>query len=122
MYQFQITNKKAVVDMEKDEDKGQERRSFNRIKYNFKNRPKLYTKSDIFDVVEITEKDLWLTSNNKTHLNKKIQGVLTFLNGESLDMEGIVIWKEDNYFGLKFENLKSSDMLLKELRHLMRCD
>ena len=106
--------------MEKDEDKGQEIRCYNKIKYNPRNRLKFYTEIHKFDVVEITEKDLWLTSDIKINLGKKIQGVLTLLNGESLDIEGIIIWKQDNDFGLKFKNLRSSDILLKELHHVIK--
>ncbi len=105
--------------MEKDKGADRESRTYNKIIYNPSQRPKLRTKSHIFDVVEITEKEAWLTTDNIFNLEKKIQGNMTFLGGETMDVEGVVIWKKGNDIGLKFENMISSGTLLKELRGLL---
>ena len=50
----------------------------------------------------------------------RIRGKLTFLNGESVDIEGSALWEKDNVLGLQFENLIPSDKIIKELRHLVK--
>jgi len=49
----------------------------------------------------------------------RITGKLTFLSGESVDIEGMVLWKKDNILGVQFENLIPSDIITKEQRHLI---
>ena len=105
--------------MEKGEDKDQEKRAYNRIKYNPNKRPKLQIETNIFEVVEISEKELWLTSDNKIDLDKNIEGKLTFLNGESVGIEGIVLWEEDILLGVQLENLIPSEMIIREQRYLI---
>ena len=106
--------------MEKDEYKGLERRSFNRILYNPKERPKLQIKTHFFEVADISEKGLCFVNDKEIYLDMRIRGKLTFLNGESVDIEGIVLWEKDNVLGVQFENLIPSDKFLKELHHLIK--
>ena len=105
--------------MEKDEYKGLERRSFNRILYNPKERPKLQIKTHVFEVADISEKGLALVNDKEIYLDMRIRGKLTFLSGESIDIEGIVLWEKDNVLGVQFKNLIPSDKIIKELRHIL---
>ena len=108
------------IHMEKDKYKAPERRSFNRILYNPKERPKLQIKTSFFEVADISEKGLSLVNDKEINLDLMIRGKLTFLSGESVDIEGIVLWEKDNVLGVQFENLIPSDKILKELRHLIK--
>ncbi len=106
--------------MEKDEYNGLEKRVYNRIKYNPKKRPKLQIKTHFFEVTDISENGLSFVNDKKIYLDMKIRGKLTFLSGESVDIEGIVLWEKDNVLGVQFKNLIPSDKILKELRHLIK--
>jgi hypothetical protein len=105
--------------MEKDKYKGSERRSFNRIQYNPKERPKFQIKDQFFEVADISEKGLSLVNDKEIYLDMRIRGKLTFLSGESVDIEGSVLWEIDNVLGVQFENLIPSDKIIKEQRHLI---
>ena len=105
--------------MEKENFKGPERRSHSRIMYNPKERPKLKIDAHVFEVADISEKGLRLINDKNIKLDIMIRGVLTFLNGESVDIEGSIIWQEGNDLGLQFEDLIPSDKIYKEQRHIL---
>ena len=105
------------IEMEKDQYKDLERRSYNRIKYNPKERAKLQIKTYVFEVSDISEKGLRFINDKEINLDKRIRGTLTFLYGESVEIAGSVEWEKDNDFGVQFEVPISSDMIIKEIRH-----
>ena len=94
-------------------------RSFNRIIYNPQERPDLKIGDHVFAVADISEKGLRLISDKKIKPDVKIKGKLTFLCGAALDVEGMIIWQEGKEFGLHFDNLLPSDIILKEQRHIL---
>jgi hypothetical protein len=105
--------------MEKENFKGPERRSCNRIIYNPKERPRLKIDAHFLEVVDISEKGLRLINDKNIELDVKIQGTLTFLSGESVDIEGSIIWQEGNTLGLQFKDLIPSEIIYKEQRHIL---
>jgi hypothetical protein len=106
--------------MEKSQYKGPERRCYNRIKYNPTQRAKLQIETDVFEVVDISENGLRFTNDKEMTLDKSIRGTLTFLNGEVVDIAGIVEWEKDNNFGIQFKIRIPSDMIINEILHLSK--
>jgi len=105
--------------MGKEGYKGKERRSFNRILYNPKERPSIEIDDQVFEVADISEKGLRLVNDKKTKLDIKFKGKLAFLCGESLDVEGLIVWQERNELGVQFDTLLPSDVIYKEQRHIL---
>ena len=99
-----------------------ERREFHRIKYNPQERPKLQIKTHVFEIADISEKGLGLVNDKKISLDVMIRGKLTFLCGETVDIEGAILWEQDNLLGVQFESLISSDKIIKELHYLLSRD
>ena len=64
--------------MEAEDYKGVERRSFNRIIYNPKERPNIKIDDQVFEVADISEKGLRLINDKRIKLDIKIQGTLSF--------------------------------------------
>ena len=109
--------------MAEDQYQGPEKRNYTRIIYKPKERPKLRIKTDVFEVADVSEKGLRFINNKELVLDDCVQGTLTFLNGESVDIEGNVEWKQDDDFGFQLKFLIPSDMILKEQRHIvLNCD
>jgi hypothetical protein len=108
------------IDMEKSQYKGPERRCYNRIKYNPKERAKLQIDTYTFEVIDISENGLRFINDKKIALEQSIQGKLTFLNGESINIVGSVKWEKNKDFGIQFNILIPSNMIIKEMHHLFR--
>ena len=68
---------------------------------------------------DISEKGFNLVNDQEIYLDMRIRGKLTFLSGESINIEGIVLWEENNVLGVLFENLIPSDIIFKEQLHLI---
>jgi len=105
--------------MTKEDEKGGANRSFNRIIYNPQERPNITIGDHVFAVADISEKGLRLISDKKIKPDLKLKGKLTLLCGEALDVQGVIIWQEGSDFGLQFDNLLASDIILKEQRHIL---
>lgn len=109
--------------MEKKNYQGPEKRHYTRIVYKPKERPKLQVKSHVFEVADVSEKGLRFINAKEQKLDNRIRGTLTFLNGESVDIEGTVEWEQDDDFGLQLKYLIPSNKILKEQRHIiLNCD
>ena len=79
---------------------GSERRTFFRISYRFEHRPKLKIGKHEFEVADISEGGMRLVRNKTIGLNQKVRGTITFLCGESVDVEGNTVWEETSELGL----------------------
>jgi hypothetical protein len=108
--------------VEKDKVNIPEKREFNRILYNPQKRPKIQIDTHAFEIVDISEKGLGLVNDKKVPLDVMIQGKLTFLCGESVDIAGTILWEQDNILGIQFDSLIPSDKITKELLHLISND
>ena len=104
--------------MEKNQYKGPERRCYNRIKYNPKERAKLQIQTLVFEVVDISENGLRFINDKEIALDKSIRGVLNFLHGVSVNIEGSLVWEKENEFGVQFKILIPSEMITNEMHHL----
>ena len=93
---------------------GIERRKYPKIEYLNAERPSLKIGKHKFEVLDISQRGLKFLNDKEVNLSEHISGKLTFLCGESIDIEGSLIWEQDDDFGLYLKNLIPSDMIQKE--------
>ncbi len=67
-----------------------------------------------FEVLDISQIGLKSLNNEEANLSRYFRGKLTFLCGESMDIEGSLVWEQDNDFGLYLKNPIPSDIIQKE--------
>jgi hypothetical protein len=91
-----------------------ERRKYPRTEYLNIERPRLKIGKHKFEVLGISQRGLRFLNDKEVKLSKYISGKLTFLCGESIDIGGLLIWEQDDDFGLYLKNLITSDMIQKE--------
>ncbi len=98
----------------KKEYEDTERRKYLRIKYLNIEKPKLKIGKHKFEVLDISQRGLKFLNDKEVNLSEHISGELTFLCGESIDIEGSLIWEQDDDLGLYLKNHISSDMIQNE--------
>jgi hypothetical protein len=96
-----------------------EKRSYIRIVYNQELRPILKVKNFKFEVDDLSESGIRFVNSKKAKLYKDIQGVLTFLYGESIVIKGSIVWQENSLIGLLLKHLIPPAKFLKEQQHLI---
>ena len=99
-----------------------EKRSYIRIAYNQEHRPLLKVKNFKFEVDDLSESGIRFVNSKKVKLYKDIEGVLTFLYGESIVIKGSIVWQENSVVGLLLKHLIPSAKFLKEQQHLILTD
>ena len=67
-----------------------------------------------FEVLDISQIGLKFLNDKEVNLSEYISGKLTLLCGESIDIEGSLIWEQDDDFGLYLKNYIPYDMIQKE--------
>ena len=93
---------------------GIERRTGPRTKYSGIKKPRLKIGKNKLKVFDISQRGLKFVKEEEVNLSEYISGNLTFLCGESLAIEGSLIWEQDDNFALYLKNLIPSDMIQKE--------
>ena len=93
---------------------GTEGRRYPRAEYLNIERPRLKIQKHQFEVLDISKIGLKFLNDKEVNLSEYISGELTFLCGESIAIEGSLIWEQDDDFGLNFNNLIPSDIIQKE--------
>ena len=93
---------------------GTERRKYPREVYLNIEGPRLKIGKHTFEVLDISQIGLKFLNDKEVLFSEYISGELTFLYGESIAIEGSVIWEQDDDFGLYLKNLIPSDMIQKE--------
>ena len=99
-----------------------EKRSYIRIAYNQEQRPILKAKNFKFEVDDLSESGIRFVNSEKVKLYKDIEGVLTFLYGESIVIKGSITWQENSLVGLLLKDLIPSAKFLKEQQYLILTD
>ena len=99
-----------------------EKRSYIRIAYNQEHRPVLKIKNFKFEVDDLSESGIRFVNSEKVKLYKDIEGVLTFLYGESIVIKGSIVWQENSVVGLLLKHLIPSAKFLKEQQYLILTD
>ena len=99
-----------------------EKRSYIRIAYNQEHRPVLKVKNFKFEVDDLSESGIRFVNSEKVKLYKDIEGILTFLYGESIVIKGSIAWQENSLVGLLLKHLIPSAKFLKEQQYLILTD
>lgn len=86
--------------MKSEEYEGSERRTYFRILYQSTKRPKLIIGKHELEIADISEGGMRLINNQNTKLEKSVRGTTTFLYGESMNIEGTIVWEQNNEIGL----------------------
>ena len=93
---------------------GLEKRKYLRVKYLNVEKPKIKIGRHKFEVLDISQRGLRFTNNKEVILPEYVSGKLTLLHGESVTIEGSLLWEQDDDFGLYLKNLITSAIIQKE--------
>ena len=96
-----------------------EKRTYIRITYRPENRPKLKIGETDIDVVDISESGIRIVKHKKIKLDKRIHGTMTLLCGESVAIDGDMVWEKNGEFGLLLKHLIPSDDMEKEKKYVI---
>ena len=72
-------------------------------------------KQNEFEVVDISQQGIRFINDKKILLTKHLSGTLSLNNGDSVEIQGLLKWEKDFYFGLSLEELIPSSVIDKEL-------
>ena len=100
--------------MRNEEYEGSDRRTYFRILYQSTKRPKLIIGKHELEIADISEGGIRLINNQNITLEKSIRGRTTFLCGESLDIEGTIVWEQNNEIGLLLKEYIPPTTMQKE--------
>jgi hypothetical protein len=96
-----------------------EKRSYTRIVYDQDHRARLKVNHFKFEVDDLSESGIRFINWEQVKLYKNIQGVLTFLYGESIEVKGSIVWQENSLVGFLLEDLIPSAKFIKEQQYLI---
>lgn len=77
-------------------------------------RPRLKIGKNEFEVTDISEGGIRFINNRKDHVMNNISGLLMFVNGETIGVEGQVVWEEKNTLGVNLNRLIPSITIIKQ--------
>ena len=100
--------------MKNEENEGSERRTYFRILYQSTKRPKLIIGKHEFEIADISEGGIRLINNQNIKLAESVRGTTTFLYGESMDLEGTIVWEQNNEIGLLLKDYIPPATMQKE--------
>ena len=102
--------------MENKEFDRSDRRRHTRIVYKRSKRPSLVVLTHELEIVDISEGGMRIITDPDIRAfdNPPVQGTITFLDGESIKIEGDIAWIIGNEVRLKFRNLIPSSRIKKE--------
>ena len=98
---------------------GSEKRTYIRIGYRTENRPKLKIGENDFDVVDISESGIRIVNHKKGKLGKRLHGTITLLCGESVAIDGDMVWEKNDEFGLLLKRLIPPEDMEKEKKYVI---
>jgi len=105
--------------MDMNDHAEREKRSYIRIVYNPGKRPRLTTLDTMFEVTDISEGGIRFLNSHAVKLPEFIKGKLTFLDSETIDIDGKVEWQQDNEAGISLKYLIPVKTIEKEQRHII---
>ncbi len=109
--------------MDMDGHAEREKRSYIRIVYNPGKRPLLAASGNEFEVTDISEGGIRFMNSAAVALPEFIKGTITFLNNETIDIDGKVEWQQGNEAGISLKYLIPAQTIEKEQRHIiLNCD
>lgn len=98
---------------------GSERRNFFRITYNPEKRAVLKIGQYEFEIADISEGGIRIINDGKLDIEKSVRGTAKFLYGDSIDIEGDIVWEQNNEMGLLLKSLIPSAAMEKEKQYVI---
>ena len=100
-----------------------EKRCYIRIIYKPGKRPRLTAINSEFEVTDISEGGIRFLNSSALELPPLIKGQITFLDSETISIDGKVEWQQENEAGLSLKYLIPAKTIEKEQRHIvLNCD
>ncbi|UCH22469.1 MAG: PilZ domain-containing protein [Deltaproteobacteria bacterium] len=104
--------------MESNYYDGSEKRNYFRIVYKPNQRPILKVKHHEFEVSDISETGLRLLNDRNIQLGADwIRLTAILLDGEAIEMEGKIVWKKDDEFGLRLRTFIPTATIKREKQY-----
>lgn len=97
-----------------------ERRKFLRIKYRPSERPILRIGKNEYEILDLSEMGLAFGYTGHIKFEKTINGMITFLSGDILGIEGNVAWNRGQKVGIKFTFPLLRETIIRE--HKLRSE
>jgi hypothetical protein len=96
---------------------GSEKRNYIRIVYKPNQRPILKVKQHEFEVSDISATGLRLLNDKNIQLGEDwINLTAILLDGEAIEMEGKIVWKKNDEFGLRLRTFIPTSVISKQSR------
>jgi len=97
---------------------GSEKRNNIRIVYRPNQRPVLKVKQHEFEVSDISATGLRLLNESNIQLGEDwINLTAILLDGEAIDMEGKIVWRKDDEFGLRLRTFIPRSVINKQRQY-----
>ncbi len=97
---------------------GSEKRNYIRIVYKPNQRPILKVKQHEFEVSDISATGLRLLNDRNIQLGEDwINLTAILLDGEAIEMEGKIVWKKDDEFGLRLRTFIPTSVISRQRRY-----
>jgi len=105
--------------MDMDGHAEREKRSYIRIVYNPGKRPRLAARDTDFEVTDISEGGIRFLNSAAVDLPEFIKGTITFLDDETIEIDGKVEWQQQNEVGISLKYMIPAATIEKEQRHII---
>lgn len=105
--------------MDMDGHAEREKRSYTRIVYHPGKRPRLNSSSKTFEVTDISEGGIRFLNAAGIELPETIKGTLTFLDDETIDIDGKIEWQQNHEVGISLKFMIPVATIEKEQRHII---
>ena len=104
--------------MESNYYDGSEKRNNIRIAYKPNQRPVLKVKQHEFEVADISASGLRLLNDRNIQLGEDwINLTAILLDGEAIEMEGKIVWRKDDEFGLRLRTFIPKSVMRKQRQY-----
>jgi len=100
--------------MKNNDYEGSERRTYFRIFYKPSQGPTLIVEKREFEIADISEGGIRLIGDQQIELEKLVRGKITFLCGESMEVEGNIMWEQNNQVGILLKDYIPPAIMEKE--------
>jgi hypothetical protein len=97
---------------------GSEKRNYIRIVYRPNQRPVLKVKQHEFEVSDISATGLRLLNDSNIQLGEDwIHLTAILLDGEAIEMEGKIVWRKDDEFGLRLRTFIPKSVIRRQRQY-----
>ena len=97
-----------------------ERRNYSRVFYSSGKRAVFETGQNRFEIGDISQGGFRLIpGENKQAFSQAIRGIIFFLFGDTLEIDGYVEWEEPDEIGVSLAHLLPADIIEKEHRFVI---